>query len=61
MAINLKFGNDSLELNSVVVGVSTKSFRLTEAELLIGNLQKAKEKLGWEARPIRRRVNKNGI
>jgi len=41
-----------LELGSVIVEVNPKYFRPTEVDLLIGNPQKAKEKLGWEAKTI---------
>ncbi len=39
-----------LTVGTVVVTISPKYFRLTEVELLIGNPQKAKEKLGWESK-----------
>lgn len=41
-----------MELGSVIVEVNPKYFRPTEVDLLIGNPQKAKEKLGWEAKTI---------
>ncbi|MCF6296444.1 MAG: GDP-mannose 4,6-dehydratase, partial [Flavobacteriaceae bacterium] len=44
-SINLPFS-----VGSVVVSVSPKYFRPTEVELLIGNPQKAKNVLGWEAK-----------
>mgnify|MGYP000136448969 FL=1 len=35
-------------IGSVVVGVDPQYFRPTEVDLLIGNAEKAKKKLGWE-------------
>ena len=36
------------EVEDVVVGVDPQYFRPTEVDLLIGNAEKAKKKLGWE-------------
>ena len=39
-----------LKLGQVIIQVNPKYFRPTEVDLLVGNSQKAKEKLGWEAK-----------
>lgn len=50
---NKAIGESCLEdfkqrLGSVVVGVDPQYFRPTEVDLLIGNAEKARKKLGWE-------------
>lgn len=40
--------NFKRRLGSIVVGVDPQYFRPTEVDLLIGNAEKAKQKLGWE-------------
>jgi GDPmannose 4,6-dehydratase len=47
---NSNIPKPKVDIGSVVVAVSPRYFRPTEVELLIGNPQKAKEKLGWEAK-----------
>jgi GDPmannose 4,6-dehydratase len=48
--LNFDFLISNLQPGTVVVEVNPKYFRPTEVDLLIGNPQKAKEKLGWEAK-----------
>jgi len=46
---NTKFSTNNLKVGDLVVEVSPQYFRPTEVDLLLGNPQKAKEKLGWKA------------
>ena len=48
-SVKTKYSTNNLKIGDVVVEVSPAYYRPTEVDILLGNPQKANEKLGWYA------------